>query len=173
MFRNQPVSLRGRKVAILSADGVVESHISVVKKALEAEGILCDVIAPRLGFISAGTDVSIPVNKSFLTTASVFYDGVYVAGGTSAVAAIEAEPDAIHFLNEAFKHCKPIVLHAEAEQVLLATYFGRKIPNARSQEMMMQDGLIVTTENSAGEMLAAAMMKHRFWEREKARKIPA
>jgi catalase len=64
-----------------------------------------DVIAPKLGFIVGEKDTQIPVMKSFLTAASVFYDAVYVPGGNNSVATLAAEANAVHFLNEAFKHC--------------------------------------------------------------------
>ena len=105
-----------------------------MKDALTAEGAVCEVIAPKLGFIIGMNDDNIAVAKSFLTTASVFYDAVYVPGGTNSVATLEAEPDAVHFLNEAFKHCKPIAADADALQVLKATYFGRKLPEDNSDE---------------------------------------
>ena len=79
-------------------------------------------------------DETIQAPKSFSTSASVFYDAVYVPGGLNSVATVEADPDAIHFLNEAFKHCKAIAVDKEAIQVLKATYFGRKIPEDNSDE---------------------------------------
>jgi len=121
-------SIATRKIAILAADGVNEDNLLTVKEAIAAEGALCDVIAPRLGFISGANDTDIPVDKSLLTTASVFYDAVYVPGGTNSVATLEADADAIHFLNEAFKHCKAIAADDDALQVLEATYFARKLP---------------------------------------------
>ncbi len=119
-------SIQTRKIAILAADGVNETNLQKVKDALKAEGALCDVIAPRFGFISGMNDGSIEVDKTLLTSASVFYDAVYVPGGMNSVATLEAEPDAVHFLNEAFKHCKAIAVDGDAMQVLRATYFGRK-----------------------------------------------
>ena len=44
-------SIRTRKIAILAADGVDGESLTQVKNALKAEGALCDVIAPRIGFV--------------------------------------------------------------------------------------------------------------------------
>ena len=78
----------------------------------------------ELGFV-IGTDKStVPVQRSFLTTPSVLYDAVYVPGGVNSTATLEADPDAIHFLDQAFKHCKAIAADADALQVLRSTYFG-------------------------------------------------
>ena len=110
---------------------------------LSKQGALCEVIAPRLGFVSGMNDKSIPVSKSLLTAASVFYDAVYVPGGTNSVATLEAEPDAVHFLNEAFKHCKAIAADTDALQVLKATYFGRKLPEDNDDDTVLKEGIII------------------------------
>jgi catalase len=102
------------------------------------------------------------------------YDAVYVPGGTNSVATLEAEADAIHFLNEAFKHCKAIAADKQALQVLKATYFGRKLPEDNSDETAMMEGVIISNDiNTLSNQFIAAIAQHRFWEREKPRKVPA
>jgi catalase len=168
-------SIQTRKIAILACDGVNETSLKTVKDAIMAEGGLVDIIAPRYGFIAGmNSDTPIPVSKSLLTSASVFYDAVYVPGGTNSVATLEADADAIHFLNEAFKHCKAIAADADALQVLKATYFGRKLPEYNDDETVLQEGIIIGSDASKLSMqFIAAIKQHRFWEREKPRKVPA
>ena len=91
-----------RRIAILVADGVDDNSLQGMKNALEAEGGMVDLIAPKLGAVSSESDTEFAITKSFLTTASVLYDAVYIPGGTNSVATLAGEPDAIHFLNEAF-----------------------------------------------------------------------
>jgi len=167
-------SIATRKIAILAADGVNEESINTVKNALQKQGALAEVIGPKLGFIVAENDKSIEVAKSLLTSASVFYDAVYVPGGTNSVAALEAAPDAVHFLNEAFKHCKAIAADADALQVLKATYFGRKLPADNSDETILAEGIIISDDTTQlAAQFIKAIAQHRFWEREKPRKVPA
>ncbi|MBE9583351.1 catalase [Mucilaginibacter sp. JRF] len=159
-------SIRTRKVAILAADGVDEKSLGIMKKAIEAQGGTVNIIAPRLGFVTSVNDQQIQVDESFLTAASVLFDAVYVPAGANSVASIEAEADAVHFLNEAFKHCKPIAADTGAMQVLESTYFSKKIEN--------DEGVIVgISPTELATEFIAAIKKHRFWEREKPRKIPA
>lgn len=173
MFNTAKVSIRTRKIAILAADGVNETSVAAVKDALTAAGAVCDVIAPRLGFVIGMNDESIQAPRSFLTAASVFYDAVYVPGGINSVATLEADPDAIHFLNEAFKHCKPIAADTEALQVLKATYFGKKLPEDFSDETAMVEGIIIGDKDALADKFMLAIAQHRFWDREKVRKVPA
>jgi catalase len=167
-------SIRTRKIAILAADGVDEKNLMAVIDALTAQGAICEVIAPKLGFITGENDTEIHVYKSFLTAASVLYDAVYVPGGTNSIATLEAEADAIHFLNEAFKHCKAIAADTSALQVLKATYFGRKLPEDEKEETAMMEGVIISSDiDTLSERFISAIAQHRFWEREKPRKVPA
>jgi catalase len=166
MANTKKDSIRTRKVAILIADGVNAASVNTMKNALVKEGAQAEIIAPKLGFIIAENNIEIEVNKSLLTTASVFYDAVYIPGGTNSIATLEAEPDAIHFLNEAYKHCKAIAADADAKQLLNATYFMKKIE--------LDEGILI--EDSVKKLtplFISAIAKHRFWDREKPRKVPA
>lgn len=167
-------SIKTRKIAFLAADGVDSNSLNTVKTALEAEGAIVEVIAPRLNYILSTTDEEIHVHHSLLTAASVLYDAVYVPGGTNSVATIEADADAVHFLNEAFKHCKAIAADAGAMQVIESTYFARKVPSDFSDESVLLDGIVIS-DNPAklAKQFISAIAQHRFWEREKPRKIPA
>lgn len=167
-------TIETRKIAFLTADGVDGKSLNTVKNALLAEGAVVEIIAPRLGYVLTEDDEQIPVDHSYLTAASVLYDAVYVPGGTNSVATVEAEADAIHFLNQAFKHCKAIAADAQAIQVLEATYFVKKLPADFSEESVLAEGLIVSDDAAdlAGKFVQA-IEQHRFWDREKPRKIPA
>lgn len=173
MADNVSQSIRTRKIAILAADGVDESDLNTVKKALLAEGAIAEVVAPR-GIVTTSEGNVIEADKTLLTAASVLYDAVYVPGGVNSVATLEAEPDAIHFLNEAYKHCKPIAASFGAMQVLEATYFSKKLPEDNKTETVMREGVIISTDASKlAKQFISAIAMHRFWEREKPRKVPA
>jgi catalase len=158
-------SIRTRKIAFLLADGFDAPSTEAMKIALESEGGVVHVIAPRQGVIKAENGEDLSAARSFLTDASVFYDAVYIAGGTNSVATLEAEADAVHFVNEAWKHCKPIAAHTDAKQLLQATYFFRKIEQ--------DNGILIGNSEAISEAFPKAIAQHRFWEREKPLKVPA
>jgi len=167
-------SIATRKIAILAADGVDGKSLSKVKDALVAQGAIVHIIAPKLGTILSQEDQQINVDESFLTAASVLYDAVYLPGGTNSSATLEAEANAVHFLNEAFKHCKAIAADATAIQVLEATYFYKKLPDEYSEETVLREGIMVSEDFSSLVKLFIRMIaQHRFWDREVPRKIPA
>ncbi len=126
------------------------------------------MIAPKLGLITAENNTSIPADQSFLTAASVLYDAVYIAGGDMNAATLAGESDAVHFVNEAYKHCKAIAAESSALPFLEATYFGKKL-----QEKKIEDGVLVGEGRKLAMAFIKAIAQHRFWDREKPRKVPA
>ena len=174
MVNNLKNTISTRKIAILVADGVSEDAVNMMVQAIAGAGGTTEIIAPRLGIITGEKGTEISVKQSFFTTSSVFYDAVYVPSGNNAVASLEAEPDAVHFLNEAYRHCKAIAADEAALQVLQATYFWKKVSSTSDLNSLAEEGIILSDNH---EQLSAnfirAIAKHRFWDREKARKVPA
>lgn len=170
---NYKANLHTRKIAFLAADGVDENVLMTVKEALVSGGAMVDIIAPR-GILVTESNNTIKADKTLLTVSSVLYDAVFVPGGVNSVATLEAEADAIHFLNEAFKHCKPIAAQGDARQVLEATYFAKKLPEDNSDETVMREGIVIGSDSGeVANKFISALSQHRFWEREKPRKVPA
>ncbi|MDQ0965201.1 catalase [Flavobacterium sp. W4I14] len=167
-------TVKSRKIAILAADGVNEQTLSKVKDFLVAQGAVVHIIAPRLGEIISAGGKDIAVDESLLTAASVLYDAVYVPGGANSVNALSGEANAIHFLNEAFKHCKAIAADKQALQVLESTYFAKKLPAEDANGTALREGILITEDITALTKTFAEMIAlHRFWDCEIQRKIPA
>lgn len=157
-------TIKSRKIAILAADGANGASIDAMKKTLTAGGAMAEIIAPKLGNLQPDKGAHLAIDKSFFTAASVLYDAVYVPGGENSVAALSTNADAIHFLNEAYRHCKAIAADADAMEVLKATYFGNALGA----------GVITGADGTAlANEFVTAVAQHRFWEREQERKVPA
>jgi catalase len=59
-------------------------------------------------------------------------------------------------------------------QVLKATYFGRKLPEDSSNKTVAMEGVIIQEDaDTLSKQFISAIARHRFWEREKPRKVPA
>ena len=83
---------------------------------------------------------------------SVIYDAVVVLGGGSA-AMLAKSGLAIHFLNEAYRHGKPIAAIGDGSLLLEACSLG---------EVKAQDGVIVGKDANAIDHLISALLQHRF-----------
>ncbi|QJD97433.1 catalase [Mucilaginibacter robiniae] len=170
-------SIETRQIAFLAADGVDADSISTMKKALEDEKAVVRVIAPHAGFIKDSKGNQIMVDKSFLAFSSVLVDAVYIPGGEKSVAMLKDEPDAIHFINEAYRHCKAIAADAEGTELVKATYVNAKLKNGKPETGAPATAGVLFGEDKGTDKLAKefihAIAQHRFWEREKKDKIPA
>lgn len=172
MVHTRKDSIQTRQVAVLAADGVAAASLQTVRDALVAAGAVVEIIAPQQGYVAADDTSEIPVDKSFLTAASVFYDAVYVPGGADSIATLATEPDAVHFLNEAYKHCKVIAADQDAVALLKATYFARELPSGKKASSA--SGIVISGDAAQlSEQFITAIAQHRFWEREPLRKVPA
>jgi catalase len=143
--------IRGRKIALLGGEGVDASHLKAVKNALMAEEALAELIAPHAGSVKDSKGTAQKVNRAAPNAPSVVYDGVIVLGGKSA-AELAKSGMAVHFVNEAYKHGKPIAFLGEGEAVFEAS----DIPEADDKEG------VVTGENNAIPRFIEAMKQHRF-----------
>jgi catalase len=160
-------TIKTRKIAALIADGFDSAALEGMKKALEAEGAMLKTVAPKLGTIDSADGKQITADYSFLTAASVLFDAVYVPGGAASIEMLAGEPDAYHFVNEAFRHCKAIAATGEAVDFVSAT-FARKLAE--------DDKAVILSENSSKSAAAdfiKAIAQHRNWGRETVRKVPA
>jgi catalase len=157
-------SIKSRMIAILATDGVNSSQFNTLKKELLAGGAVAKVIATHNGHIMDDKGTLIKVDFTFLTSASVLFDAVYVPGGTASVNAIAAEADAVHFVTEAFKHCKAIGASTEGVNLLKLAI------TPMSQKSTPPPGVIV--DGKPADFIAA-VANHRFWEREKKPDVPA
>ena len=113
-------TIKGRVIAALVAPGVAGRELAAVRKALEADGAKVEIVAPALGTVATSDGTSLEATKSLLTVKSVLFDAVLVPGGAESVETLVANPDARDFVDEAYKHFKPIGALGEGVELLRA-----------------------------------------------------
>ncbi|MFC3199019.1 catalase [Parapedobacter deserti] len=166
--RPKKMGIATRKIAFLAANGVNDADFTQVRAVLEENGATVQVISPKLGTIKTERNEAIKVDHSFLTASSVLFDAIYVPGGAASIAGLGVESKAIHFINEAYLHCKPIAASKGVGSFLAKTALPTGI-------LVGEDpGLILDEELSALKTaFVDAIAHHRFWDREEARNVPA
>jgi catalase len=149
-----PGPIAGRMVGVFVADGVDAAGLAAVRGPLERAGAVVVIIAPRGGTI-ASPDGPVQVTKSALTTQSVEYDALIVAGGTGAEA-FGQDPYMAVNLGEAYRHYKTIGAWGAGREVLAAC----SIPSAGP-------GVITadTPKRGFASALIEALGWHRHWDR--------
>jgi catalase len=167
---NTIFSAKTRKVAILVAEQVDADQLSAIKEALKAAGATASVVAKVLGSLPAANGGTVEVDKTFTTAASVIFDAVVVPGGRESVMALKRQGDARHFVQEAFKHCKPIAAVGEGVELLQASDI-RGVRFSVDATIAADQGVVTcgaaANRNAFAEEMIRAIAKHRHWEREK------
>ncbi|MFO0575133.1 MAG: catalase [Polyangia bacterium] len=153
------MGIKGRRIAVLLADGVEAEGLSAVREALTAKGAVVKLVAPRLGTRTA-RDEELKVDHTLRTSPSLLYDAVVLAGGQRALSALRQVPQAIDFVRDAYLHCKTIGYFGGAEALLEAA----GLPLRPGDLGLVQLSLTPTAAETAG--LVRGIELHRHFERE-------
>lgn len=160
-------TIKTRKIAFLVSDGFDANDVKTMKTAIEKEGATSKIIALKSSAVKDADGNEMKVDHALRTVASVLFDAVYIPGGKKSVAALTNEPDAIEFVNEAFRHCKAIAATGEGVNfVKNETYAARD--ESDKAVILSELGGKDTTQSFIN-----AIAQHRNWDRESARKVPA
>lgn len=156
-------TIETRQIAFLVADGFDANNVKTMKNALEKQGATVKIIGMKASGVKDADGKTMKVDHALRTVASVLFDAVYVPGGEKSIATLTNEPDAIEFVNEAFRHCKAIAGSGAGVNFLnKETYVGKA-----------KDDKAILLGDNVSEDFIKAIAAHRNWEREKARKVPA
>lgn len=159
---DQPQTAKGRKVAILVADGVDVAQVTAVQSALSAASVHCEIVAPHIGPI-AGVKGETKATKTFTNSSSVHFDAVYVPGGAKSVAELVHIPDAIRFIDEAYKHGKAIAASGEGADLIQSTGVGKLVTSTTASD---QGIFLSGAAAKLGKSLLAGIASHRFRNRQ-------
>lgn len=171
-------TIKSRKIAILLADGFNDSELQQVKDALENAGAHLKIISKLLSPVKSIEGQQIEVDMNFVSTGSILFDALYIPGGQQNIETLTKQGDAIHFINEAFKHCKPIGATSEGTNLLS----NSNIPDiqtatSNTQDTVISDQGVIAAKNTSNltefiDKFIQAIAQHRHWKRPKIQ-VPA
>jgi catalase len=147
----EPGPIAGRKIGVIADAGADLAGIGSLRKAAAKLGATVLVIAPVGGVLGSGARKQ-TVDRTLLTTRSVEFDALVVAGGTAPTGDIKLTV----LLQEAFRHCKALGAWGDGTAILEAAGITAGDPG-------------VVTGDTAGkafaDQLTAAVGLHRAWNR--------
>jgi catalase len=158
----QPKLAKGRKVAILAAPGVSGAEIGMLQKELKKENVLSEIIAPFIGEIPCDKG-TVLATKTYANSSSVLFDAVYVPGGKGSMEVLLEVPDALRFIDEAFKHGKAILATGDGVKLVAATKTGEL---ASGPAAVKQGVLLGSAETGIAAKFLDAIADHRFHNRQ-------
>ncbi len=171
----KPNFIKSRKIAILADNGFNYEDVMAVKQALTEQGAMVNIVSMFKGTLKSVEGKELEVDKSQVTTGSVMFDAVFIPGGKKCAEALIKQGDAIHFINEAFKHCKAIGALNEGVQLLKESNIkGVKISDGT---LTNESGVVTQAkwENTQdfGAAFIEAIAAHKHWDREEKMMVPA
>lgn len=113
-------SIQARKVAILVAPGVSAGPLFVVREALLAAGAVPRMVGPHVGALTADDGQTLEADASFENEPGFLFDAVVVPDGQAAAAALAKDGNALAFVRDTFRHCKPLLVLGAGRAVLKA-----------------------------------------------------
>jgi catalase len=157
-------NVRGRRVAIVVADGVDGAAARALHDGLFKHGAVPRYVAPRLGQVTTDNGEPLEVEVTLETMPAVLFDALALPGGKAAVEQLGNVGQALEFIKEQYRHAKPVLALGAAADL---------VENAGVPALLStgapDPGVIVGRHASAGDLLArfvTAIGKHRHHERE-------
>jgi catalase len=165
-------TIHSRCIAMLAADGFDYAQLTEVKAALQDAGAHPQVVAKYHGIITSTDGQEVEVDKTFVTTGSIIFDAVFIPGGAQSAETLKMQGEAMHFVNEAYKHCKAIAATGEGVDLLLETDMQDIVAEPQSKGKVLSEHGVVTVQNatdmrSLTQKFIEAIGRHRHWERQK------
>ena len=175
---NKVETAKTRKVAILVEDGFAYDEVMRLKEALTAVGAKGEIVSMKLGKCKANSGEEVEVDKSHLTGDSVMYDAVYVPEGEKSIQSMLQKGESLHFVNEAFKHCKPIATSGNGIQLFEKAFvLGVDFADKESKKVVSSKGVVTAGIGANAEeffnSFIDALKKHRHWDRQEKVMVPA
>jgi catalase len=114
ILKNTLGSFKGRKLGVLMTDGIEDVLLETLTEAVEAEGGMIELIAPRVGGIITAGGAKLPAKQKIDGAPSVLYDAVAVLATAEGAEKLKAMHPARTFAADAFAHAKFIAMTPEA-----------------------------------------------------------
>ena len=147
----EPGPIAGRKIGIIADAGSDLAGIGKLRTAVAQLGATALVIAPVGGVLGSGRRSKV-VDRTLLTTRSVEFDALVVAGGTTPTGDIRLTL----LLQEAFRHCKALGAWGDGTAVLEAAGITTADAGVLTGD---------TVSKPFTDQLTAAVGLHRAWDR--------
>jgi catalase len=155
ILSNGPKDFKGRKMGILLTDGSSADLFAALTKALEAEGALWEVVAPKIGGVTLDDGTQVAAKQKIDGGPSVLYDAVAVLPSETGVAMLTRDATAKDFVTDAFAHCK-FIGHNDAANALF---------NAAGM-MERDEGFVALAKANDAKTFVSQCRALRIWSRE-------
>lgn len=164
LSRPGQMGIKGRRVALLIANGVDDKAIKQQYASLLKDGAVPRMVGNMLGKVKAADGDPIDVEISVEAAPSVLYDAVIVPDGATAVEALAKNAQVLEFLREQYRHCKPILAFGAGSTLLDKAMIPAALPDGSSDPALIKAD--PANGDAALDAFKAALASHRVFARE-------
>ena len=145
----------GRKVGVLVSDGLDADLLKALRQAVEKEGAMLEIVAPRIGGIEAGDGSWIEANQTISGGPSVLYDALALLVSDEAIPQLINDPSARDFIADAYAYSKFVAYARSVLPLLKATLGDREL----------DEGFIEIKTAREVTVFLKSCRQLRFWKR--------
>lgn len=156
ILANRPKSFKGRKMGLLLTDGSSSALFAALTNAVEAEGAVWEVIAPKIGGVTLDDGTAVAAKQKIDGGPSVLFDAVAILPSAAGAAMLAKDAASKDFVSDAFGHCKFIGYSVDAKPL----FDEARIPPA------LDDGFVALTKAKDAKAFVTTCGTLRFWPRE-------
>jgi len=146
------------------ADGVDGVGVTALHEALAEQGAVPRFVSMQLGQVQSVRGDPVNVEISMEAGPSVLYDALVLPDGESGVDALRRSGHAVEFLKDQYRHCKPILVLGASAALLDKAGIPPMLPSGDADPGLLR--FAGEDIDGALEAFAAAIVKHRHFERE-------
>jgi catalase len=158
IVKNGPDSFKGRKLGILLSDGADAAIFKALLEALDGEGAVYEVIAPKIAGVTLSDGTSVAARHKIDGGPSVLFDAVAILVSAEGAALLALDAAAKDFATDAFAHCKYIGVGKDAEAIFVKAGIAEDLDAA----------CLPIAKPSDAKAFIEACRALRYWPRESA-----
>jgi catalase len=151
-------SIAGRKVAIMIAPGVQWAPLEQVMATLVKGGAAVRLVASHIGPHASAEGTPVDADASFENEPGFLFDAAVLPDGEAGVQALAADADAMDFVRNIHRHCKPLLVLGTGSRLLDAA--GIKAEGDRAMFV------VPVPDDKTSAAFAACIGAPRSFERE-------
>jgi protease I len=116
--------LSDQKIAVLTADGVNQNELGILRESMEKHGITIDIVAEKLPEVKAWTANDwgnrIKVDRLLKDVSAEDYSGIIIPGGAFHADELRGKARALEVIRQAFAAGKPVGAMGHGTQLLIS-----------------------------------------------------
>ena len=155
IIKNGPESFAGRKLGLYIANGADASLVQAIKAAAEAEGTMCEIVAPHVAGAKLSDGKLLEANQKIDGGPSVLYDAVALLMSDDTGRKLAEDKPSQDFASDAFAHAKYIAYTQAAMPLFEAVGIAEKI----------DEGFFELRGGDDAQAFIERCRKLRYWQR--------